>query len=297
MIRVAYFGTSAFAVPLLEALLQDARFSVEVVVTQPDRPVGRKHVLTPTPVKLAAGAHNVPALTPERMRDTEAVAALKAYAFDVAIVASYGQILSQEVLDLAPERFINLHGSLLPAYRGASPIAEAIKQGDQTTGVTVMLMDAKMDHGPVLSLHSLAIHPTDTTETLSARLAELGKEALPETAVQYLAGAITPQEQDHAQATFCKLLKKEDGFVDPLTLSAHQLERLVRAYTPWPNVTLTLHGTRAKILRAHVGEPTHSSCAVACNEGTLIIDELCPEGGKAMSGEAFMRGRRFVTNV
>lgn len=291
MIRVAFFGTSSFAVPLLEALLKDARCSIVVAVTQPDRPVGRKQVLTASPVKQIAVANDIPVLQPERLRHPEAVSALRAYAFDAAIVASYGQILSQEVLDMAPQRFLNLHGSLLPQYRGASPIAEAIKQGDAQTGVTVMVMDALMDHGPMLSTHAIGIDPHDTTETLSDKLARLGADAMPDVVAKYLAGELMPREQDHSQATTCKLLKKEDGLVDPLTFSADALERLVRAYTPWPNVTLTVHSTRVKVLRAHVGEPTPNTCAVPCQQGTLILDEVRPEGGSTMSGEAFLRGR------
>lgn len=291
MIRVAFFGTSSFAVPLLEALLRDARFSVVVAITQPDRPVGRKQVLTASPVKQIALAHTIPVLQPERLRHPDAVAALRAYAFDAAIVASYGQILSQEVLDMAPQRFLNLHGSLLPKYRGASPIAEAIKHGDQETGVTVMVMDALMDHGPMLSTHAIGIEAQETTETLSEKLARLGADAMPDVVIKYLAGELLSREQDHAHATICKLLKKEDGVVDPLTLSAEALERLVRAYTPWPNVTLTAQGTRVKVLRAHVGEPAPSACAITCQQGTLILDEIRPEGGNTMSGEAFVRGR------
>lgn len=291
MYRLSFFGTSAFAVPLLEALANDERFSVSVVVTQPDRPVGRKQILTAPPVKVAAERFGIPVLQPERMKAPEAIEALKAFSFDAAVVASYGQILSQTVLDLAPNRFINLHGSILPKYRGASPIAEAMKQGDTETGVTVMLMDALMDHGAMLATSTTPITGQDTTETLEVALARLGADVLPDTLFAYLEGKLSPVEQPHEQATFCKLIKKEDGFVDPATMDAVAIERLVRAYTPWPLVTTTIFDQRVKLLRTHVGEPAPHELALPCQHGTLIIDELRPEGKPSMSGEAFLRGR------
>lgn len=292
MYTLAFFGTSSFAVPLLQRLAADPRFRLVVVVTQPDRPVGRKHLLTPPPVKEAADALGIPVLQPERMRSPEALEELRAFTFDAAVVASYGQILPAAVLDLAPQRWINLHGSLLPHYRGASPITEAIKQGDAETGVTVMIMDALMDHGPTLSMATAPILPTDTTETLSETLAQLGAQHLPDTLFAYLEGHLSPQEQDHEAATRCSLIKKEDGAIDPSTIDADALERLIRAYTPWPHVSIQLYGQRVQLLRAHVGPADSGWLALPCKTGTLIIDELRPEGKPAMSGDAFLRGRR-----
>ncbi len=291
MYTLSFFGTSAFAVPLLQALAEDPRFRISVVVTQPDRPVGRKQILTAPPVKLAAQALGIPVLQPERMKAPEALEALQAYAFDAAVVASYGQILPQAVLDLAPNRFINLHGSLLPSYRGASPIAEVIKQGETETGVTVMLMDALMDHGAMLAKAKTPITQKDTTATLEITLATLGAQLLPSTLFRYLEQELVPEEQPHDQATFCKLITKEDGHIDPTAMDAVALERLVRAYTPWPLVTATLSGERVKLLKTHVGEPTEQEFGLVCKEGTLVIDELRPEGKPSMSGAAFARGR------
>jgi methionyl-tRNA formyltransferase len=292
MYTLAFFGTSSFAVPLLQRLAADPRFRLVVVVTQPDRPVGRKHLLTPPPVKEAAIALGIPVLQPERVRSPEALEELRAYAFDAAVVASYGQILPAAVLDLAPERWINLHGSLLPHYRGASPITEAIRQGDTETGITVMVMDTLMDHGPTLSMATAPILPTDTTETLSETLAQLGAQHLPDTLFAYLEGRLSPQEQDHEAATRCSLIKKEDGAIEPSTIDADTLERLIRAYTPWPHVSMQLYGQRVQLLRAHVGHADSGLLALPCKTGTLIIDELRPEGKPAMSGSAFLRGRR-----
>lgn len=291
MYRLAFFGTSTFAVPLVRALAADPRFSISVVVTQPDRPVGRKQVVTASPVKELAVMLGLSVFQPEQMKAPEAVETLRQYAFDAAVVASYGQILSQAALDLAPNKFINLHGSILPAYRGASPIAEAIKQGEHETGVTVMLMDAQMDHGAMLATATCPILDTDTTETLEARMAELGAATLPTILAEYLDGKIVPTEQPHEQATFCKLIKKEDGFVDTSMLSAAALDRLVRAYTPWPNVTIEYQGARLKLLKTHVGIAGSRDLSLPCKEGTLIVDECRPEGGKTMTGEAFLRGR------
>lgn len=300
--RLIFFGTSSFAVPLLEALTRDERFSIVLVVTQPDRPVGRKQILTASPVKTAALALHIPVIQPERMKSEEALSTLQSYTFDAAVVASYGQILPQRILDLAPNRYINLHGSILPKYRGASPIAEAIKQGETETGNTVMIMDAGMDHGPMLATMHTPIAPDDTTETLTKKLAELGAERFPTVLADYLLEKIDPQEQDHTQATACKMIKKEHALVDPLTQTAQDIERLTRAYTPWPLAHLSWNGVSLKLLKVIVRGPSKTSPGtfwieksalyLACAQNTTLeLVEIRPEGGKTMSGAAFFHGR------
>ncbi len=304
--HLIFFGTSSFAVPLLNQLAADPRFTVTLVVTQPDRPVGRKQVLTPPAVKVAAESLGIPVFQPEKIKAPEALAFLQTLSFDAAVVASYGQILPQAVLDLAPDRFINLHGSLLPAYRGASPITEAIKNGDAETGVTVMVMDAAMDHGPMLAKTTLQITPNDTTETLSERLAVLGTETFGDTLAAYLDGALTAMEQDHVQATFCKLIKKEDGLIDPTVSTAIELERRVRAYTPWPTAFLTIGERRLKILESRLSETDDARAPgtlwrkdeqllLACTEGTALeLVSVRPEGGTTMSGVAYAHGQKIA---
>lgn len=299
--RVLFFGTSSFAVPLLEALQKDERFTLTGIVTQPDRPVGRHAVLTASPVKQVANNWNIPLFTFEKARSDEAFETLSSLSFDVAIVASYGQILPQHVLDLAPHRFINLHGSILPFYRGASPIAEAIKQGDTETGITVMVMDAGMDHGDILEIARCPILPNDTTPVLSERLAALGATTLPNTTVRYLKGEITPIPQDHERATGCKLIKKEDGQIDPHEQSAIAIERLVRAYTPWPGVSMMHEGKRLRLHEVALSETAvqpgqlavvNKELVLGCKTGALVLKQVQPENRSAMLGADFARGLR-----
>jgi methionyl-tRNA formyltransferase len=302
-IRLVFFGTSDFSVPLLRALAIDARFSVVAVVTQPDRPVGRKAVLTSPPIKIAAIELGLPVLAFETLKTPEAIEKLASLSFEAAAVVSYGQIIPQAILDLAPERFLNLHGSVLPAYRGASPIAEAIKRGDSMTGTTVMVMDKQMDHGPVLRSIRIPILPTDTTETLSNRLAEESIPLFGETIFQYLAGTLTATPQAHEEATFCPLLKRADGFLD-LQAPATAIERLIRAYTPWPGTHTLFEGKTLKILAARIGDATSEPAGtfflkahelhVACQDGSsLVLETVQPEGKNAMSGTSFANGQRL----
>ncbi|MFA6429006.1 MAG: methionyl-tRNA formyltransferase [Patescibacteria group bacterium] len=302
--RVLFFGTSDFAVPALERLAQDPSFSVIGVVTQPDRPVGRKAILTAPPIKHTAERLQIPVFQFEKVKSDEAFDALKSLNFDLAVVASFGQIIPQRVLDLAPRGFINIHGSILPKYRGASPIAGAIKAGETETGITIMLMDALMDHGPILAIARETIQPDDTTTTLSARLAQIGAETLIKTVVTFLSGDLKPQEQDHASATSVKLLKREDGLID-WTQNATSIERTVRAYDPWPGTYTIVEGKRLKILSSTVSSTTDrpvgsffladGQLAVACGEGTsLVITRVQPEGKAPMSGVDFVRGHQAL---
>lgn len=304
--RLLFFGTSVFAVPLLRALAADARFDIVLVVTQPDRPTGRKQVLTPPAVKVVADELGLATFQPERMKAPESLEYLKSVPFDAAAVASYGQILPQSVLDLAPNKFINLHASILPAYRGASPITEAIKNGDTTAGTTVMIMDALMDHGPILKIETLAVEADDTTETLSARLAGLGAQSFGDTVTAYLAGVLSPVEQVHAQATACKLIKKEDAVMDPAILTATEMERRVRAYMPWPLASMTLHEKAVKLLQTRPAPETPINAPgtvwleggrllLSCAQGTCLeLVSVRPEGGNTMMGDAFFRGLRLT---
>lgn len=269
MTKIVFFGTSSFAVPALRTLASDPRFSIVEVITQPDRPVGRHAEMTPTPVKQAALELDLPVHE-----------ALSGTPFDAAVVASYGKIIKQVVLDLAPHRFLNIHASLLPKYRGASPIREAIKNGDTETGVTIMEMDAGMDHGPILSVHKEPILKDDDTPALTERLAMLGAAVIGDVLAGVIDGTIKPVPQDETQATYVKLLKREDGKVDLDTMSPEQIERLIRANRPWPGTYLEKNGKRLKILEAHL------------DNGTLVFDTVQPEGKTAQSWAAFLRGNR-----
>lgn len=266
--KVVFFGTPDFVLPIPQALLE-AGFSVVAVVTNPDRPVGRKQILTPSPVKKWAFKHQIPTLTPEKL-DTNSQLSGEArscfaglitnYHPDLGVLAAYGKILPQEVIDLFPQGILVVHPSLLPAYRGASPVQAAILNGDKVTGVSIIKMDEKMDHGPIVSQFKEEIKLDDTAETLYQRLFQKTAEVLVTILPAYIEGCLNPREQDHKKATFCKLLKKEDGYIDlknpclsagrPLT--PETFKRMLRAYHPWPGVWTRLRlgfGGQARIIK------------------------------------------------
>lgn len=293
MIRVVFYGTSSFVAPCLEALVNDSTLKVVGVVTQPDRKAGRGGVLTAPPVKQLAQKLGLPVIQFEQVKSDEAYAALKDLNADVAIVASFGQIISQRVLDLYPRGVLNVHPSLLPAYRGAIPMTAAIRDGLTETANTIMLMDALMDHGPILSQTKTKIQPRETTGTLSERMFQEAAPQLIETLHGFLDGTILPKEQDHTAATFVKLLSRDDGKLD-LNKTAIELDRLIRAYTPWPGTTLEYKGKRLKVLAAHVATQTsQNDLLITCSdESYLVLDSVQPEGKKPMSGTDFLRGLR-----
>jgi methionyl-tRNA formyltransferase len=301
MTRAVFMGTPEFAVPTLRRLLQ--AYQVVGVVTQPDRPAGRGRKLQPPPVKELALAQGLPVLQPRSLRkDPAAVQAIADLEPDVIVVAAYGLILPQSVLDIPPHGCLNIHASLLPKYRGPAPIPAAILAGDGETGVTIMLMDAGMDTGPIIAQRRTPIHPDDTTASLSARLAELGAELLLEVLPGWLSGELTPQPQDDAQATYCGLIRKEDGGID-WTQPAEFIARQVRAYNPWPGAFTFWRGQRLKVLRARpVEAPTDSPPGtvtlverlpgVITGEGVLLLEEVQLAGKRAMPADVFIRGHR-----
>lgn len=301
--RLLFFGTSAFAVPALNTLASDGRFEIVGVVTQPDRPVGRHAVLTPPAVKSASEEHSIKVIQqPEKLKDETFQAWIKEVGptCDAFVVISYGKILPQWLLDLPKKGVLNVHGSLLPRWRGASPIQAAIAAGDAVSGVSIMLLDALMDHGPVLATAETPIKPDDTGGSLHDRLSLLGAELLPNTLADFLDGKITPQEQDHSLATQCGILTRDDGKID-WSKSAEEIERLVRAYNPWPGTWTMIDGKRLKILKAQVvrtkeklisgdcfisdGQP-----AVSCGDANaLALTELQREGRNLTSGLDFIK--------
>ncbi len=288
---VVFYGTSPFAVPSLEALATDGRFDILGVVTQPDRPAGRKGEIQKSAVKIAAEKLGLTVLQPERVKTDEAYEALKVLGGEAAVVASYGQILPQRVLDIYPKGMINAHASILPEYRGASPINAAIRDGRDKTGITVMLMDAQMDHGAVLSKAEEPIKPDDTTASLTPRLAELAAKTLPSVLVDYFEGKIKPTEQEHEQATFVKILNREDGKLDGLA-TATDMERLVRAMDPWPGTFIEQEGKRLKVLKARIGRTEGYPVIRAADGSDLTLLMVQPEGKKPMSGADFLRGHQ-----
>jgi len=294
-------GTPDFAVPVLMALADVHQ--VVGVVTQPDRPGGRGRRLAPSPVKQVTLERGLPLSQPQSLRTPEALAQLAAWEPEIIVVAASGHILGQDVLDLPPHGCLNVHGSLLPRWRGATPVAAAILADDEVTGVTIMQMDAGLDTGPILSQQEEPIQPNDTRATLEERLARLGAELLMETLPAYLAGDLLPRPQPEAGVTYARRLRKEDGLLN-WSLTAAELDRQVRAFTPWPSAFTTWHGRRLKVLRATPlpdwGGDTPpgtvvalaDGVAVATGEGALSLKEVQLAGKQRMDISAFLCGQR-----
>jgi methionyl-tRNA formyltransferase len=299
--RLVFMGTPTFAVPSLEALARE--YEVAAVVTQPDRAAKRGRKLTPSAVKKAALELGLPVLQPASLRGEKAVAELARLAPRVMVVAAYGEILSRQVLAIPPSGVVNVHPSLLPKYRGASPVAGALLAGEQQTGVTIMLMDEGMDTGPILGQRAADIDPQDTTGSLEERLASIGAQLLTEVLPDWLAGRIEAQAQDDAQATYTKPISKGNGVID-WSLPAFEIWNRVRAYNPRPGARTWWAGDQLKVLRARLvpdwrGETKpglvvrlHSGVAVATGDGALLLEEVQLAGKRAMLAEDFVRGQR-----
>jgi methionyl-tRNA formyltransferase len=298
--RIVFMGTPDFAVPSLEALLKSDD-QVVGVVTQPDRPKGRGQSLTSSLIKLIAEREKLPLLQPTKMKDPGFLDALRAWKPDLITVAAFGRILPPVILNLPPKGCINVHGSLLPKYRGAGPIQWAIINGETETGITTMLMDEGMDTGAMLLQKRLTITPEDTAGTLSPRLAELGGRLLIETLAQLRAGTLVSHQQDHSQATLAPLLKKEDGVID-WTKSATEIANRIRGLSPWPGAYTFAGEERWMIWRAAAAPEIASASPgrviavaketihVATGRGVLALMELQPANGRRMSVAQYLAG-------
>ena len=270
------------------------------VVTQPDRAAGRGRELKPPPVKTLSLELGIPIIQPERLREPEAMAQLRAWSPDAIVVASFGQILRQDVLELPKFGCLNVHASLLPRWRGAAPINAAILHGDEETGVTIMRMDVGLDTGPVLSQRAVRIEPDETAGSLFEKLSALGADLLLETLPKYFSGEITPRPQPEQGVTYAGMLKKEEGRLD-FSRPAVELERKVRGFNPWPGTYFEWEGNLLKVHRAAIspgmmreGERliVDGLPAVATSEGVLLLEEVQPAGKKSMPGKAFLAGAR-----
>lgn len=305
--RALFFGTPEFAVPCLRALIELA--DVSLVITQPDRPSGRGMKLTPPPTKVLALEHGIAVQQPTKVRPPEFAESLRALNADIAIVIAYGRILPRAVLDAARLGSVNVHASLLPAYRGAAPIQWSVVNGDRETGVSLMQMDEGMDTGPVLAMARTPIDPNETGGELALRLSQLGAQLLTEQWSRLLAGTLVPVPQDHARATHAPMLSKEDGNVRWHD-SAQQVHDRVRGLNPWPGATTYIHGKRLKIHRTQVLDMTASQGAgqiiqvsshqliVACGGGSAIrIDEVQPEGSKRMGAGQWLASQQLTAGM
>ncbi len=299
--RILFLGSPSFAVHALEALIA-AGHEIVGVVTQPDRPAGRERRLTPPPVKVAAQAHNLPVLQPETLRDPAVIDALSALQPEVGVVAAYGEILRRAVLQIPPLGYLNIHPSLLPLYRGPTPVASAILAGETVTGVTIMLLDPGMDSGPILAQAVVDLPPTARTGPLTDELFRIGAQLLVETLPRYARGEIEPRPQDHSRATVTKMLKKEDGRID-WSLPAIIIERMTRAYDPWPGAYTFWRGQPLRIISAAVvanestaspgtviGRSERGNPLVQTGGDVLELLEVQPASRRIMSGSAWLVG-------
>ena len=298
-IRTVFMGTPEFALATLEGLL-DFGLNIVGVYTQPDRPSGRGNKLTPPPVKVLAESRGLAVFQPLKLRAPEVVAGLQALAPDLIVVVAYGQILPKSVLDIPRYGCINVHASLLPAYRGAAPINKAIIDGQTETGITTMLMDVGLDTGDMLVKKALSIGPCETAGQLHDRLALLGRETMDETLRQLCAGTLQPEKQDDALTCYAPMLKKEDGRID-WGRTAREIHNQVRGLDPWPGAYTGLDGEVLKIAdtaaEAGTGEAgtvvsaDSGGVRVACAEGVLRIGALQLPGKKRLPAGEFLRGR------
>ena len=306
-----FMGSPAFALPALQSLMSN-QYEIRAVYTQPDKPRGRGRQVMACPVKRFAISQGMRVIQPESLRDPQEAELLAALKPDIIIVAAYGQILPAAVLELPRYKCINIHPSLLPRYRGPSPVAAPILNGDPVTGITIMLIERKVDSGPILGQEELAISDEDTTESLSQRLAVMGARKLVETIPRWVEGKIEPRMQDDSRASYTRMEAKEDGLLD-WNLPAIVLWRRVKAYHPWPGCYFDWKGGRLRVMKAIALPDAESGetgrvvalprtaparIAVRTADGLLGLISVQPEGKREMTAADFSAGHRdFAGNV
>jgi methionyl-tRNA formyltransferase len=304
--KLVFMGTPEFAVPCLEALINCNDIQIVAVYTQPDKEAGRGLQLTASPVKLVAQTRNLPLRQPDTLKNFAALEALQALHPDIIVVAAYGKLIPVEILAVPPYGCLNLHPSLLPRYRGATPIPAAILNGDTASGVSIMLLDTGMDSGPVLKQREVAVSDDDTAASLGARLAQIAADLLMEVLPLWLGGKIQPRPQDDSRATYTRPIHKEDGRID-WNQDALLIWRKVRAYAPWPGCFTSWSGKNLKIIHAVPLDPAGEavpgsvitlqgvpgvSTGVVCGKGILGLLQVQLEGKREMAAEEFARGHR-----
>ena len=305
MTNIIFFGSSNFSKIVLEKL--NADFQVSLVVTKQPMPVGRKKILTKTPIAELAEALSIPYITPSSLKDMQVVETIKKANPELFVVVAYGKIIPQILLDIPTIGPLNIHGSLLPKYRGASPIQAALYNGDKTTGITIMRMDAQMDHGAIVKQFSLPISDTMTFPELEHSLAELTVAHISETITNVLSGTISEYPQVEQDASFTKIINKEDGRID-WNRSAIEIFNQFRAYIVWPGIWTMLNATKLRIKACRVAEQQyigapgsivieHHRLFVQCGTGALELLTVQPDGKQAMNATDFINGHRAIDHV
>lgn len=304
--KIVFMGTPDYAVKTLEALV-NSNHTVAAVFAQPDKPVGRKQILTPPPVKVCAEKYNIPVFQPQSVRNGDALEILKEIDPDVIVVVAYGKILPKEILTLPKYGCVNGHASLLPKYRGASPIQWCIVCGETKTGVTTMLMDEGMDTGDILETAQVEIGESETAEELFERLSDISADLMLSTLEKLEKGEITPIPQNHNDATYAPIIKKEMAFLD-FKKNAKELFNAVRGYYSWPCAYFFLEGKRIKVIKAAVGQKTSKSAgtvtdnngklSLACGDGVALdILILQAEGSKIMEAKQYLCGKQIAVGT
>lgn len=289
-IKVIFFGTPEFAVPALSSLV-DAGYDIVAVITKPDEPQGRKQIITPPPIKIVAEEHFLNVLQPVTLKDPEVIDTIGSLSADLGVVVAYGKIISREIIDLFPQGLINIHPSLLPQYRGPSPIQSVLLAGDTMTGVSIMCIDDQVDHGPILAQKEYSIIADDTYTSLEKKLSQIGAELLIETLPGYLDGSLEPRAQDDSQATFSKLIKTEDAEITVNDTAQTALNK-IRALNPEPGTYMVINGQRIKILTAEFTELIDSSKPIiALADGRILLCRVQPAGKIVMDAADWWRGR------
>ncbi len=298
--KIVFMGTPDFSVPCLDALIKDGN-EIAAVFTQPDKPKGRGYTMTPPPVKVLAQENNIPVYQPKTLKDGEAFRLLSEISPEMIVVVAYGRILPKEIIEMPVYGCVNIHASLLPEYRGSSPIQQAILDGKKETGVTAMYMDEGIDTGDMLMKTVLPIGENETADELHDRLSAAGAELIVKVVHAAAEGTLTREKQDDSRSSHAGMLTKEMSKID-FTRSAQKIHDQVRGLNSWPGASAELRGKRIKIHRTRLasgkGEPGQvlslSPFVVACGEGALEITELQPEGKKRMDPSAFINGLHGV---
>ncbi len=290
--RIIFFGTPEFSAITLEGLIKGG-YKPILVVCAPDKPVGRKKIITPPPAKKIAEKNKIKVIQPENLKEIESKFLLSLKP-DLGISSAYGKIIPKKILDIPKKGFLNLHPSLLPKYRGPSPIQTAILNGDKETGATIMLMDKKIDHGPILAQKKIKIKPNIIYKELEKELAEIGSNLLLKTIPKWLEGKIKPKPQNEKKATYTKIIKKEDGKID-WNKSAKKIEQKIRAFSSWPGA-FAFFKKNSKILKAEILEAETSNkevpncLCIKCGKDYLLIKKIKPQGKNPMGGKDFING-------
>jgi methionyl-tRNA formyltransferase len=302
IMKIAFFGTPEIAVETLKTLNQITSIKIECVVTQPDKPVGRKHMLTPPPIKKAAIEMNLKIIQPKSKLDI--YEKLKDLKVDFFVVFAYGMILEEKVLEIPKYASINIHTSLLPKYRGASPIQEALINGDKETGITIIKMDKEMDHGPIYIVKKTPIEEKDNAETLGKKLGDTSAKIVPLILEDIASGTLTPIKQDHEKASCCRKISREDGKIN-WNKSAKSINNLIKAYTPWPSTYTLKKDKKIKIIEAEIEKSNREKTPgtfftengilkVSTKDGNLILKKLQLEGKKEMDAKSFLNGYKAL---